>query len=306
MMKKIISILFILVIAAAFSGCIGGGGAVTASSAPAVLNSFTSAMSQLPRGNRASTLPSLGGGGGVTVSSISTRVAPSCYDVSASVDGDIDGIALLKIYTFNCNNNSDGAFIYNQTGTFKVIDKDDAVAGIKGGYRFEFNMPKWFFKDVSTGFTGGGSHKGFWEGSGTDTSSHFTSDYTGRNYYEGNYASLGNFSTDYTFSHKFDLIYTHNSTAAGVNWSAGTMNGKGTFSWSGTFVTESLGGDHKLKSGDATMTWQAIDVTFDSVACPANWYKSGKIIFTDGGGNKMEQVYGCTVAPKNYLNGKLI
>jgi hypothetical protein len=298
----------IIILAAGFFavGCVGGGGSVTADTAPKVISSFASVLAGLPRGNTKASLPSGVSGGGVTTSSISAKASLPCETVNplTPVDADGDGIALLKTYTFNCSDYTTGGVSYNHTGTFTSIDKNDAVAGQVGGYRYEFDMPKWYYKSVADGFNLGGTHKGYWEGTGTTTSSTFAADYAGSVHGESNYVGMGPVTVDYTFKYKFDVSYTHNAAASGLAWAAGTMTGKGTYALSGTYLDENetpLGATTRsVKTGDAIMVWETDSLTFDATC--SRWYKTGKITMTDTGGNKIVSEFACTTS-KVYLNG---
>lgn len=298
----ILNLLLIVGIMSTIS-CIGGGGGVTTDSAPQIMSTFATLMNQLPRGNKTATLPNDLVGGGVTVNSIELKATPrlSCESSSPAfpIDTDGDGISLLKEYTFNCNDFVGSGYTYNRVGSFKSIDLDDTTPGLKGGYRFEFNIPTWLAKDSTTGFSSGGSYRGSWVGSGTDTSSTYGSDYSGSYYSQFNLPELGgDVAIDYTFSHKFDVKYTHNSTTVGGSWSAGTMEGTGSYSFSGQFITED-GGKHQLKTGQAAMNWKTENVTFDSTC--SKWYKTGRFYLTDTSGNVIRSEFGCTEV-KVYFN----
>lgn len=295
-MNKIIASLLFLT---SLTSCIGGKPAINATSAPQIITTFATALSQLPRGNSAANLPA-GMTGITTRAQKSARL--SCYTETPAtpVDADNDGISLIKEYTMDCVDFTASTYTYNQTGHFKVTDTDDTVAGVKGGYVYEFDIPTWFVKDLDDGFTAGGSFMGKWEGNGSDTLSHYTSDYTGRFYAEFNLAETGDTSVDYTYHYTFDVNYTHDVVADNAAWNNGGMEGKGTFSWDGTFMNESHDGKHSIINGSANMSWEAIGITFDTTC--TQWYKSGKIILTDSAANKVEIVYECTTATA-YLNG---
>ncbi len=304
-MKKHIAILFVIAGSLSTVSCIGGGGALTADSAPQIMTTFATLVGQLPKGNKTATLPSDLNSGGVTVSSLEMKASPrlSCESSTPAspVDADGDGIALLKQYTFNCSSYVGSGYTYNHLGTFKSIDNNDSVPGLKGGYRFEFDIPTWTSTEISSDLTSGGSYSGYWEGSGTDTTSEYKSDYHGSYYADYDIASLGKVSVDYDFSHQFDVKYTHNSTAVGANWSSGSMEATGAFMFDGQFVDEDSNGVHRLKNGQATMTWKTENVTFDS-GC-AKWYKTGRFLLTDTGGNKLRTEFNCTEV-KVYFNDK--
>lgn len=310
-MSKVFKIIFIFISAATLGSCIGGTPSiVTTASAPQIMNSFSSeVLGKLPRGNSAAALPSLGGGG-ISTSAVNAKVAPfSCYSSTPTtpVDADLDGIALLKEYTFDCSDFGSGGFTYNHQGTLKITDKDDSVAGLVGGYRYEFKMPQWYYKNNTSGLSAGGSYSGFWEGSGTATSSIFNSDYTGSTYGEYDITGFGKGDYNYIFSYTYNTVITHDSVAASANWNTGTINASGTYAWNGKFLSESETSpgnyEFKIVDGAASMSWQMSNVVFDH-ACTI-WYKSGKVRLVDVGGNVIETIFACTTA-KTYLNGKEI
>lgn len=310
-MSKVFKIVILFISTATLGSCIGGAPSiVTTASAPQIMNSFSSeVLGKLPRGNTAAALPSLGGGG-ISTSAVTAKVAPySCYSSTPTtpIDADSDGIALLKEYTFDCSDFGNGGFTYNHQGSLKIADKDDAIAGIVGGYRYEFNMPQWYYKNDTTGLTAGGSYSGFWEGSGTSTSSTYSSDYTGSTFGEFDITGFGKGEYNYIFSYTYETVITHDVVAANATWNTGTINASGTYAWNGKFLSEheTSPGNYKfeLVDGAASMTWQMTNVVFDQTC--SIWYKSGTVRLVDVGGNVVETIFACTEAT-TYLNGKKI
>lgn len=285
--------------------CVGGGGAVTTQSAPQVVTTFKTLITQLPRGNNAGTLPGDLAGGGVTTSAIESkdisRLSCDSVNPASPVDADTDGIALLKEYSFDCTDSISSTNEYTRKGSFKVIDNDDTIPGIKGGYKLEFDIDTWLVKDLTLNLTAGGSYKGFWETTGTDTTSNYKSDYSGTYYGEFDLSShgLGQVSVDYAFSHVSDVSFTHDTVTPGAQWNTGTMEGTGSYSFSGTFLSESHS-SHSVETGSATMTWKAESVTFDTTC--SKWYKSGAFYLTDVAGNVIKTEFNCSEV-KVYLNG---
>lgn len=322
-MKLSFKLLAATPVAALLAGCIGGGGpGVEVSTAPQIASSFVTIVNTLPKSNTNPSLPTFAGtvntasfkldtGAGTKVADkkITASRAPasisSCYSFNPDpgVDVDGDGIAAIKNYTFDCTNTYDGTNKYTWKGSMKIVDKNDtggaAGMGVKGGYRYDFDMPEYTYEG-SDGTITGYSHKGFWEGSGTDTETKYNSDYTGGVKGTYNYASLGTVSVDYSYNHKFKGSYKHNA-----GWTQGSVTYEGDYSWSGTYISENAAGKHELKTGNANMKISTEDLNFDSVACPAKFYKSGSWVLTDNNGSVMKITYFCTVA-KLYFNGKEI
>lgn len=304
-MKKLL-IIFGASLSLSMVSCVGGGGVVTPSSAPQVVSTFKTLMAQLPQGNTTGTLPGDLGGGGVTTSSIESkdisRLACDTVTPASPTDADSDGIALTKDYKFDCTESNNGTSEFNRLGSFRITDLDDTVKGITGGYKFEFDISKWLVKTLATGMTMGGTYKGFWKGTGTGTTSHYESDYMGSFYGEFDMSShgLGIVKVDYTFSHLFDIKYTHDDVASGVAWTSGTMEGTGSYSFAGNFLSESHNGDHSVKEGSAKMLWKTENVTFDKNC--SKWYKTGAFYLTDVGGNVIKTAFNCTEV-KVYMNG---
>lgn len=320
-MKLSLKILLALPTAVMLAGCIGGGSpGVSVSTAPQVASSFVTVLNTLPKSNTAPSLPSFAGtintssfklgdkstqvaGGKKATASRAPASINSCYSFTPDpgTDADGDGIAAEKTYTFDCSNTYDGGNKYNWKGSMKIVDKNDtggpAGMGVKGGYTYTFDMPTYDYESTN-GTIVGYSHKGKWEGSGTDTTTNFVSDYAGGVKGTYNYPSLGKVSVDYTYIHKFKGSYTHNA-----GWTTGTVTYEGQYSFDGTYIDEDSNGKHSVKTGNANMSVATEDLNFDS-AC-AKFYKSGSWILTDSNGSVMKITYSCTVA-KLYFNGKEI
>lgn len=303
-------------------GCVGGGpeGVVNAKSAPQVITTFMTVLSQLPQGPNAQNLPA-NIGGGVNVASVSKTSMKNiakkadkksgrniaadpdwatCITESPAspVDADSDHIALLKNYTFDCENASIGGSTYTYKGTAKFMDKDDTVQGIKGGYRYEFNITDYTWKDATTGNTFGYSHIGFWDGKGTDTTSTYKADYTSqvKSTFTGMPGFSGPVSVDYTMKYKFDGTYTHDAA-----WNNGKLNAVGSYEFNGTYLGEhDAAGNHTIETGSAVITYKTTNLEFSS-SC-SKYYRSGTWEMTDMGGNVIKLVFSCT-AMKAYMNG---
>ena len=304
---RLITGLIFVFLSLLITSCVGGKGIVTEESASNVVASFKTVLDQLPKGNGSSSTPI-----GMSVSRLSIRSVKSfanelsCYSSTPDlpVDGDSDGIYLLKEFSFDCSDFSSGGNSYNHKGYFKVEDKDDDIAGTKGGYRYEFDIPFWFYTSDTTKLTFGGSYKGYWDATGTDTTTNFDSDFQGRFYGEFEIPGKDLVKVDYTYQYKWDVQYTHNPTTGNSQWNSGTMEGGGAFSVSGEFLNEKeVNGvqQYEVVDGSANMTWKAVNLTFDSTC--SKWYKSGSHRLEDIGGNILEIKFSCTTV-NTYLNGK--
>ncbi len=306
--------------ALSLTACVGGKGAVTIETAPTVVTTFKTVLNQLPKGNGVATNPigvsSQKPRAGLKSYSLNDSIETyaeklSCYTSSPAtpIDADSDGIALLKEYSFDCEDFVSGENTFNHKGSYKSIDKDDTVAGDRGGYRFEFDIPSWYYKNNSENLLFGGSFNGYWDTSGTNDSTKFKSDFKGSQYAEFEAPGHGILKTDYTYTYKWDVTFTPtlimvNSNSQVSQWAEGTMVGSGSFAIEGNFVNEKEeGGTVKFEviDGTASMSWKAVDVTFKSNC--AVWYKSGSHILTDVGGNKIEIKFNCSDA-KIYFNGE--
>lgn len=301
-------------------GCVGGGpeGIINATSAPQIVTSFVGVINNMPKGSGALSLPN-NIGGGVTVAALtspstqniakakkkqSRNIAASAWDVcitespNPTTDADSDNIALTKTYTFDCTNADVNGQKYTYKGTLKSIDKDDSVQGIKGGFRYDFNITDYTYEDPSNGNKYSYSHIGQWDGSGTDTSTTFKGEYSGRvkavyNTITGLPAGT---TVDYLMTYKFDGTYTHDAA-----WNNGKLNATGSYSFDGTYLGEhNASGEHTIGSGSAVITFKSTNLEFASTC--SKFYRSGTWEMTDIGGNIIKLVYNCTDI-KAYLNG---
>lgn len=314
--RHILNLLFVPLVIFSLNSC-GGGNAITKASAPQVLSSFATVINRLPRGNSKLTIPAtISGPSGLGLraqKSVNAFSSLSCYSASPTVpvDADGDGIPAQQTTTFNCSQFADGAsgYTYNQQGFFRITDLNDLVAGLNGGYKYEFNMPVWNWKDLNTGINAGGAFKGFWSGMGTDKTATFSDDFTGRFFGEFDYSSsgLGILKQDFTYSSKSTESFTHDSVLANAAWNTGTMTGSGTFSISGIFLDDGESGTGStkpsLKTGSASISWKSVDLTFDHTC--STWFKSGKFILNDSSGAVIEVRYLCTKV-ETYYNGQLL
>lgn len=314
------SALALLGAGALLHGCVGGGpeGVINATSAPQIVTSFVGVINQMPKGSGAPALPN-NIGGGVTVASLnspsmkniakttkkqSRNVAASGWEVcitetpDPTTDADSDNIALTKTYTFDCTDATVNGQIYTYKGSLKAVDKNDSVQGIKGGMRYDFNITDYTYEDPSNGNSYSYSHIGYWDGSGTDTTTNFKGEYSGRvkAVYTG-IKGLPNPSTvDYLMTYKFDGSYTHDAA-----WNNGKLSASGSYSFDGTYLGEhNASGQHTIQTGSAVVTFKGTDLEFASTC--TKFYRSGTWEMTDIGGNTLKLVYNCTDI-KAYLNG---
>ncbi|AGH95658.1 hypothetical protein [Pseudobdellovibrio exovorus] len=325
LLKKSFSALALISVGAFLNSCIGGGpsGVVTKDSAAKVAGTFLGVVNQMPRSGGALNMP-ITLAGGINVASMETAKKPttlvadkkekkptrniassglnSCisFEPANPPDVDSDGIALEKTYTFNCDNVLDGGNEYTYKGTFKSIDKDDSVQGIKGGYRYESNITDYSYKDVASGNAWGFTHKGYWEGSGTDLESNFKSDYSGD--VKMVLANIPGYSGPVTLD--YNLVFNYVSTIThDVAWQNGRYNSTGKYIFNGTFLGEhDASGNHKIETGTAELNFKAVDLLFAAATCSA-FYKSGHWLMNDPSGNVIKVEYNCN-SYKVYFNGE--
>jgi hypothetical protein len=287
----------------------GGPGVIEKASVRNVVSNFGTIIQQMPKGNAGVSVPSdvSGPAGGISASAIRPSAAASCYSDSPTTltDADTDGIALTKTTTIDCSDFSFSGYTLSQKGFFKVTDLDDTIKGTKGGYKYEFNMPTWYWKSNATGLVTGGSHIGSWTTTGTDTSTRFLAKYDGRYYGEIDLTSQGQGKSaiDFTYVYSTDVNFTHDAVAATAVWSAGTMNGSGSYALNGTFFNESRTGTQEKVVGSGTVTWVATNLAFASTC--TKFYKSGNFNLTDIGGNVVRIDFACTEMSV-YLNGSKV
>lgn len=307
-MNKYFKLITLFALPSVLLGCIGGGGALTTQSAPLVAQSFMSTLTQnIPKGNQAVAMPSGVNG----MSAGATRATPNCHTVDPSSDlnnADADWIVKYKKVTLNCTDANDGSVTFSHTGTYTVKDLDDNVAGIKGGYEYTYDIPKWNF--ITTGSKSWGSYLGSHWGFGTDTSTTFKSKMKGHQGAEFNTVKWGDVKTDYDYEYSYNITYTHTATTYGSNWGSGSMNGYGTYSVNGTFMPRGeealIKGDTPLVTGQAEMIWEAVDLKYDSSQCTQNFYYSGYYRMKDLAGNILRIIYHCDQPYEIFLNDEKV
>jgi len=308
-MKKIL-VLLISVSSLSLVSCIGGNGGLNPNFAPQAISNVKGILDTLPKSNAVGSLPSQisNGSGGVSISSFGAEamaggLACHKYTPNTIVDADADSMPALREYTFDCDKEYSSNYTYTHKGSMKITDKDDSVKGIKGGYHYEYDLQKWEWTDLNEKTSFSGSHKGYWDAKGTDTESEFKSEYGGTT--KGELPpKYGGLKYDYTFAFTYNLKYTHDSVASGANWSAGKIEGSGTYKFFGTFPYYGRETDvnpvREVRSGGATASWRYENVEFDRAGC-TKWYKSGRLILNDMTGSEVRLEFKCT-SVEVYLN----
>jgi hypothetical protein len=302
--------LFVLISLLSLVAACGGGNGTGTTTASNPLTAKTSAqlvsmldsqvLSSFPKSNAKPTTPLAGTGLAALKNSGLSCVTQS---PTTPVDLDSDSIFANRVTTYNCNEADAGSGnIVTYLGSFTETDKDDDLAGIMGGYRFDFNVPT-----LNTSFTytmnsenyklvTGGSYNGYWEGSGTSTSSTFVSDFSGKNVYAfDNLTTSKNYSGNYDYMYTMNMTITHDAVAVGQPWNTGTLNGSGTYQWTSNFSGENpepAGEGSEQMNGSYHLNWKTIDLIFDHTC--SVWYKSGSYEITDTAGNVIQVTYQCS------------
>lgn len=250
------------------------------------------------RPGQAPTLPTQGMPAGITTAAIRPLAVPSCVTETPDtiVDKDSDGIALLKLYKYDCKNELVGTDTYKYKGTTQVEDLDDTKKWSLGGYKVTFDADS----EYEAGPTAKGqySYKGYWSSQASGASMIMKSDYTAR------VAAIlpAHPTVDYSMRAVYNFVITGaNDTTP---WLAGKWTGSGLYELSGTFYyeNESTNARETKTDGNVTLEFRSDELEYDQ-AC-AVYYKSGSWIFRDGAGNELKIVYDCATSTK-YLNGTL-
>lgn len=289
-MKSILKLMAVAPVFAATLSCGGPGGQpLTAQSIGTVMGGLGQALQKLPSSNTTPTLPV----SGVTTSAVSP-LAISCETVSPStlVDADSDGIAATKTSTFDCTDFTSGADRLTRQGSVTVTDKNEAVAGVQGGLKVEFNVTKFNLVD-SSGKLFENSYVGYWEytgGSGGQVSS--TADFSGLVKYESSA-----YSNNYTYNYTW--VWALTPTNGSNPWVAGQVSISGAFILSGDFVYEDSNGNRSQQTGSFAINYYTQNLKYDSTC--SKFYQSGSFFVSDGNGTLMEIRYACTTA-KFYVN----
>lgn len=280
---------------ALLQGCAGGNGGepvANAGIAGVVLGQMAATFQNLPSSN-SNSVPSLPVTG-VTTSSVRQRIT-GCETITPDVivDADDDDIAAEKKYTFDCNGTIDGDSSYTRKGTLLIKDMDEAVAGLIGGIRVDYDLPVFESTTVADGNSFKYSHSGFWEFQKKGDSLVSTSDYTGMTKYQS-----GGFDKDYTFHYTWDYAVTPTNPTEATFWTAGKVEFSGEFEMTGKIVIE-VDGKHTPYEGKWVIKYYTEDLNYDSTC--SKWYKSGSIVMDDST-NKFEYKYNCNTF-EFYHNG---
>lgn len=289
-MKSILKLMAVAPVFAATLSCGGPGGEpLTARSISAVMGGLGQALQKLPSSNTTPSLPV----SGVTTSAVGP-FAVTCETVSPTtvVDADSDGIAATKSSTFDCTDFASGGERLTRQGSITVTDKNEAVDGVLGGLKVDFNITKFNLVDTS-GKLFENSYVGHWEytgGSGGQVSS--TADFSGLVRYESS-----SFSNNYTYNYTW--IWSLTPTDAGNPWAAGQVSVSGAFVLSGDFVYEDSNGNRSQQNGSFAINYYSQNLKYDTTC--AKFYQSGSFFVSDGNGTLMEIRYACSTA-KFYVN----
>ncbi len=292
-------ILFFLVLGPVLASCggasIGRQGNIKQGGLQTLLPAFNTLMTGLRPGG-SPTLPTRGMPSGISTSAIRTLAVPTCVTEAPTpvTDADSDGIALLKEYTYDCQNEVSSTDTYKYKGTTKIEDLDDSKKWSRGGYKITFNSNSEYSR--STGGSGKFGYAGYWSSTASGASTVYKGDYTAAVIQE-----------DPTYPKQdFSIRGVWNMTITGADenspWLAGKYSGGGLYELSGTFMYEEAGKHETKTNANVTLEFKALDLEYDSTC--TDFYKSGAWVFLDGSGNEYKVVYECT-SNKKYLNGVL-
>lgn len=298
MTKYILRAFLLIAAVGGLSRCGGDGGQpLQGTAVGVVIGQLNTALNQLPQSNSAPTLPMSGAtvasthGGGV-----SALAATTCETTSPNPtqDTDGDGIANIKVSTFDCTDFTSGGNRYTRKGSYTVTDKDNSKIGYFGGVRVDFEVGSYNYVQISDGSEYTNSYSGYWDFSTSGGSFVSTSDFTGR---AANVPADPTYSYDYTYHYTWDWMQTPDTFT--VPFSSGKLEFEGTYVWTGKFVE----GDHgkpTVTEGTFSLKYYSKDLKYQS-GC-AKWYKSGSIFVDDQNGNTMEIRYACS-SGQLYING---
>ncbi|MCB9026738.1 MAG: hypothetical protein H6625_10500 [Bdellovibrionaceae bacterium] len=294
-MKSIIIIFLSLLGLASSTGCVGGGGEpLTEETAGTIITGLASnALSIIPTSGNAPALPIAG----ITTSSnkFSTK-ALACETITPTIllDADGDGIAAIKNYSFDCTNESSGDSSITRKGTISITDKDDSVANLAGGLRYEFAITK-FRSEDTLGNISDNTYSGFWDfvfAAGKLTS---TSEFNGSYFFE---SPNNNYLNDYNFAYTWD--YSLIADDSNNPFTTGSVEFSGTYTMEGKFIVE-VNNQHKNYEGSWQVSYYSENLIYNSTC--SRWYNTGSIKISDGSGSIYELRYSCNSA-KFYVDGK--
>lgn len=303
MKMHLLKLSLVVVTTAGLASCGGDGNQpLTAAAIPIVMGQFKSqVLGKLPTSNTVNPSSFLPVSGATTNSKVSIKAA-DCETSTPNpvVDGDHDDIALLKTSTFDCTDKSSGTYVYNRKGSYVVKDLDDTKAGVSGGMQVDFAIDRYDWIDNSTGEESHGSYNGFWkyiaDGAGGLVS---TSEFRGTYYFSS--PNL-DFAPNYDYAYTWNWTQTPTDPTAGHEWDAGSISTSGTWSMSGTFVSENHATNkHEKMTGTYATKYYSKDLKYDST-CSPYWFRSGSYFFDDYNNNILEIRYTCTTA-EFYVNG---
>lgn len=272
------------------------GGEVSAAAIPLLIASqgFTSFKSGLvPQSAGAITPPGLGGvvpfAGGAGIMAGDPLYTPCTTTEGSDTDGpDNDGIPLNYVVRFNCEGVADMAALRTMVGTYTATDKDDTVYGIKGGYKFEYDIVQKGEYFVGRQYEAGWS--GLWEA--TSTASTITLDHD-FNVKVGEDLEDAAKATSIAFRSKFTTVYTPTNMA--MPFAAGAMKLSGFYRVSGTLS------DNTNSAGISV----AFELSSEGLEYGGCGLKEGSFTLTDGSGNKVVYSYVNCVETRTF-NGQAI
>lgn len=203
----------------------------------------------------------------------------ACTTVSPTtiVDADGDGIAKEKTYVYDCRDvlSQDG-FATTAIGRISITDYDDTKDHMEGGYRYDIEYEGSGVKlpDYDLRY----SHRGFFDarkmGASYVYTSQFSAGFSGKER-DDNY--------DVTYRSNYKTVFTPDDSAN--PWATGKTQFTGFFGIEG-----------KMNGKDYTfnVSWEmgSTELVYDWQTC--NYYKSGKMWWIDGAGQRFEITYNCT------------
>jgi hypothetical protein len=205
------------------------------------------------------------------------------------VDADGDGIALSKVYTYNCHGVSAGNAILDLVGTESFTDKDDTKSIQLGGYASSFDYI--WNNNRGDGSSEGGTYSGSFDMTPSATKITYTHTYSIDFLDTGSVNGAANYKQRNIWSASYNAEDMANPT------NSGTVEISGYYALKGT---------NTYQAG-----WGEMDVTFEVSSADlmyqtgCTYYKSGSLHFVDGSGNRLSWEYGCTGVTIRY-NGAQI
>jgi hypothetical protein len=195
-------------------------------------------------------------------------------------DLDIDGLPNLLKQRFDCEIDGDGE-ILSFYGHLVRDDKDDQIYGAIGGYRFAFDLMQVSHtaKRIETA-----RYKGLHGPDAEGGAIRMFSDYTIDT--ETAFKDALERKTRMKAVHKIETLYTPVETTSSLI--KGSIQTAGTIALSGVMIDPL---SNELQPLDVVFVVEAKDLTYDFVACPQTFLKSGELVFTDGTQNQLVYTY---------------